>query len=123
MQTLYENGGRHFWVHNTGPLGCLPQKLALPRKANSNLDRHGCLIAYNDAAEEFNARLSVLCDELNARLMNATIVYTDIYAIKYDLVANYTKYGEPRVSSSKFSKLVFHSTTELDKIDDLRCRL
>ncbi|KAG6466592.1 hypothetical protein ZIOFF_075601 [Zingiber officinale] len=84
---------RHFWVHSTGPLGCLPQKLALPRKVNSNLDRHGCLITYNDAAKEFNARLSVLCDELNAKLLNATIVYTDIYSIKYDLIANYTKYG------------------------------
>lgn len=120
MQTLYENGGRHFWVHSTGPLGCLPQKLALPRKVNSNLDRHGCLITYNDAAKEFNARLSVLCDELNAKLLNATIVYTDIYSIKYDLIANYTKYGEPRASSSKISKLVFHSITEFD---DRCCRL
>lgn len=102
-QTLYDNGGRRFWVHNTGPLGCLPQKLALPRKDDSVLDKHGCLIHYNNAAKEFNARLSILCDELSSKLKNATIVYTDIYALKYDLIANYTKYGKLK-NATTFSR-------------------
>ncbi|CAL9048913.1 unnamed protein product [Musa banksii] len=93
MQNLYDNGGKKFWVHNTGPLGCLPQKLALPRKHNSSLDPYGCLIPFNNAAKEFNAQLSALCDNLNSELKNATIVYTDIYSIKYDLIANHTAYG------------------------------
>ncbi|THU68606.1 hypothetical protein C4D60_Mb08t05650 [Musa balbisiana] len=57
------------------------------------LDPYGCLIPFNNAAKEFNAQLSALCDELNSKLKNATIVYTDIYSIKYDLIANFTKYG------------------------------
>ncbi|KAJ8493209.1 hypothetical protein OPV22_014930 [Ensete ventricosum] len=93
IENLYDNGGKIFWVHNTGPLGCLPQKLALPRKHDSSLDPYGCLISFNNAAKEFNAQLSALCDKLNSELKNATIVYTDIYSIKYDLIANHTAYG------------------------------
>lgn len=84
----------NFWVHNTGPLGCLPQKLALPRKDDSDIDQYGCLKPLNNAAREFNSRLSALCDNLSLNLKNVTIVYNDIFSIKYDLVANYTKNGE-----------------------------
>ncbi|XP_072954628.1 GDSL esterase/lipase At1g09390-like [Typha angustifolia] len=93
VQTLYDNGGRNFWIHNTGPLGCLPQKLALPRLNDSDLDANGCLRTYNNAAKRFNAKLSSLCNELSSELKNATIVYTDIFAIKYGIIANYNKYG------------------------------
>ncbi|PON61784.1 SGNH hydrolase-type esterase domain containing protein [Parasponia andersonii] len=26
--SIYQHGGKHFWVHTTGPLGCLPQKVS-----------------------------------------------------------------------------------------------
>ncbi|CAD5196442.1 unnamed protein product [Musa acuminata subsp. malaccensis] len=90
---LHENGGRKFWIYNTGPLGCLPQKLALLKKDDSELDSLGCLADLNDAAKAFNAGLSELCDRLRSDFKNATIVYTDVYAIKQDLIANHTKYG------------------------------
>jgi GDSL-like Lipase/Acylhydrolase len=93
LQTLYDNGARKFWVHNTGPLGCLPQKLALPRKDNTDLDVYGCLSTFNNGAREFNRQLSTLVDALSTELNDATIVYTDIFSIKYDIIANYTKYG------------------------------
>ncbi|KAH7678579.1 GDSL lipase/esterase protein [Dioscorea alata] len=93
IKTLYDNGVKNFWVHNTGPLGCLPQKLALPRKDDGDIDQYGCLKTLNNAAREFNSRLSALCDNLRSNLNNVTIVYNDIFSIKYDLVANYTKYG------------------------------
>ncbi|XP_078171836.1 GDSL esterase/lipase LIP-4-like [Carex rostrata] len=93
IKTLYDNGARKFWVHNTGPLGCLPQKLALPRKDDTDLDAYGCLSSYNKGAGEFNRQLSTLVDALNSELKDATIVYTDIFSIKYDIIANYTKYG------------------------------
>ncbi|KAG1326087.1 GDSL esterase/lipase LIP-4 [Cocos nucifera] len=93
VKTLYANGGKNFWIHNTGPLGCLPEKLSLPRKDDSSLDPYGCLVPFNNAAKEFNAQLSSICNELSSELKDANIIYIDIFAIKYDIVANYTKYG------------------------------
>ncbi|KAK6288507.1 hypothetical protein POUND7_000048 [Theobroma cacao] len=91
VKTLYNQGGRKFWIHNTGPLGCLPQKLWLVQK--KDLDPHGCLSSYNSAALLFNEALRHLCQELRSELADSTIVYVDIYAIKYDLIANSSKYG------------------------------
>ncbi|KAJ6848539.1 GDSL esterase/lipase-like [Iris pallida] len=93
IETLYDNGGRNFWVHGTGPLGCLPQRLTLRRAAKGDLDTNGCVVSYNSAAKEFNLRLSDLCAEMGSELKDATVVYTDVYSIKYDLIANHTRYG------------------------------
>ncbi|KAF8038704.1 hypothetical protein BT93_B1294 [Corymbia citriodora subsp. variegata] len=41
IKYLYDQGARNFWVHNTGPLGCLPQKLSLVEK--KDLDENGSL--------------------------------------------------------------------------------
>ncbi|MBA0634382.1 hypothetical protein Godav_029430 [Gossypium davidsonii] len=90
---IYEKGGKKFWVHNTGPLGCLPQKLALLARNATELDEHGCLQPLNNAAKTFNAQLRVLCEQLRRELINVTIVYVDIYSIKYDLIANASNYG------------------------------
>ncbi|KAF5208434.1 GDSL esterase/lipase [Thalictrum thalictroides] len=90
---LYQHGGKNFWVHSTGPLGCLPQKLAMFNQNASDIDHYGCILSLNNAAKVFNKGLSDLCHEMRTEMKNATIVYTDIYAIKYDLIANYTKYG------------------------------
>uniref|UniRef100_A0A2N9IE45 SGNH hydrolase-type esterase domain-containing protein n=1 Tax=Fagus sylvatica TaxID=28930 RepID=A0A2N9IE45_FAGSY len=91
IMTLYNQGGRNFWVHNTGPFGCLPQKLSLVQK--KDLDPYGCLSSYNSAARVFNEGLRHLCIEMRAELKDANIVNVDIYSIKYDLIANSTKYG------------------------------
>ncbi|KAH7571279.1 hypothetical protein ACOSP7_013682 [Xanthoceras sorbifolium] len=91
VKVLYNEGGRKFWIHNTGPLGCLPQKLSLVE--NKVLDPHGCISNYNDAAKVFNEGLLHLCQEMRSELKDATIVYVDIYAIKHDLTVNATKYG------------------------------
>lgn len=95
---MHEQGGRKFWVHNTGPLGCLPQKLSMVPNKPSDLDTYGCLSAYNDAAKLFNKALNDLCEELRSQLKAATIVYVDIFSIKYDLIANHTKYGKHKSS-------------------------
>ncbi|XP_052193184.1 GDSL esterase/lipase At1g09390 [Diospyros lotus] len=93
IKAIYDQGGRKFWVHNTGPLGCLPQKLSMVQSSSKDLDPYGCLSSYNTAARVFNSKLLQLCQEMRSEMKDATIVYVDIYAIKYDLIANSSKYG------------------------------
>ncbi|MCL7047168.1 hypothetical protein MKW94_029803 [Papaver nudicaule] len=93
LWSIFQNGGKNFWIHNTGPLGCLPQRLSLASHSQGDLDQHGCLRTLNDAAKAFNEKLHALCEELRSAMKNVTIVYTDIFAIKYDLIANSAKYG------------------------------
>lgn len=91
VEALYSHGARKFWIHGTGALGCLPQKLAIPRDGDGDLlDAHGCLKAYNAAARRFNALLGEACALLRRRMVDAALVFVDMYAIKYDLVANHT---------------------------------
>ncbi|RVX01594.1 GDSL esterase/lipase [Vitis vinifera] len=91
--SLYQHGGRKFWVHNTGPLGCLPQQLVNISRSSDDFDNHGCLKSRNNAAKKFNKQLKALCKKLRAAMKDATIVYVDIFAIKYDLIANAKLYG------------------------------
>ncbi|XP_022946014.1 GDSL esterase/lipase At1g09390-like [Cucurbita moschata] len=91
VKGLYGQGGRKFWIHNTGPLGCLPQKLSSFH--TKDLDRYGCISSYNNLATLFNKALSHLCQELRYELKDASIVYVDIYTIKYDLIANSSVHG------------------------------
>lgn len=91
VKSLYNEGGRKFWVHNTGPFGCLPKLIALSRK--KDLDSFGCLSSYNSAARLFNEALYHSSQKLRTELKDATLVYVDIYAIKNDLITNATKYG------------------------------
>ncbi|XP_062230830.1 GDSL esterase/lipase At1g09390-like [Phragmites australis] len=93
IKTLHKNGARKFGIHGTGALGCMPQKLAMPRGDDSGLDENGCVASINNVCKKFNALLSEALDDLRLQLTKATIVFVDMFAIKYDLVANHTKYG------------------------------
>lgn len=91
VKSLYNEGGRKFWLHNTGPFGCLPKFIALSDK--KDLDSFGCISNFNSAARLFNEALYHSSQKLRTELKDAAIVYVDIYAIKNDLIANGTKYG------------------------------
>lgn len=106
LEYIYQHGGIYFWVHNTGPLGCLPQKLAGTASNAGNFDDHGCLKFLSDAAKAFNKQLHTLCEEHRSQMGRAIIVYVDIYAIKYDLIANSAKYGTSTISILRAANLV-----------------
>ncbi|XP_028779460.1 GDSL esterase/lipase At1g09390 [Neltuma alba] len=91
IKSLYNEGARKFWVHNTGPLGCLPKLISLAQ--TKVVDSLGCLSHYNSAARLFNEALLHLLQKLRTELKDATLVHVDIYSIKHDLIANAAKYG------------------------------
>ncbi|KAL0926407.1 hypothetical protein M5K25_002637 [Dendrobium thyrsiflorum] len=60
VKKLYDQGARNFWIHNTGPLGCLTQNIAQFGKDPSKLDEYGCVSSHNRAAKLFNLQLHAL---------------------------------------------------------------
>lgn len=94
LQQLYQQGGRIFWIHNTGPLGCLPLCLAHKQPEPSDLDQNGCLKAYNEVAQEFNRQLKERVLNLRAQLSDAVLTYVDLYTAKYTLISEAEKYGK-----------------------------
>ncbi|KAL2942187.1 hypothetical protein RDABS01_030537, partial [Bienertia sinuspersici] len=92
-QQLYNEGARLFWIHNTGPLGCLPQNIAKFGTDQSKLDGLGCVSAHNQAAQLFNLQLHALSKKLQGQYADANVTYVDIYTIKTNLLSNYSRYG------------------------------
>ncbi|KAM7508435.1 hypothetical protein LguiA_018888 [Lonicera macranthoides] len=93
IQKLYDQGARNFWIHNTGPLGCLPQNIAKFGTDPSKLDEQGCVSSHNQAAEIFNLQLHALSVKLQGQFWDANVTYFDIFTIKSNLIANYWRYG------------------------------
>ncbi|KAK1580916.1 hypothetical protein Q3G72_001318 [Acer saccharum] len=93
LKKLYDQGARNFWVHNTGPLGCIPQNVAKFGSDPLKLDEQGCVSGHNQAAKLFNLQLHALCKKLQGDFTDSNITYVDIYTIKSNLIANYSRYG------------------------------
>ena len=93
VQSIYDQGGRYFWIHNTGPLGCLAYVLErVPVKA-SEVDHVGCASPINEVAQYFNRKLKDVVGHLRKKLPHASFTYVDVYSVKYDLIHHATKYG------------------------------
>ncbi|KAK3200347.1 hypothetical protein Dsin_023762 [Dipteronia sinensis] len=93
LKKLYDQGARNFWVHNTGPLGCITQNVARFGSDPLKLDEQGCVSGHNQAAKLFNLQLHALCKKLQGDLADSNITYVDIYTIKSNLITNYSRYG------------------------------
>ncbi|KAH1128781.1 hypothetical protein J1N35_000159 [Gossypium stocksii] len=92
IHILYKEGARFFWIHNTGPLGCLPYNVIYGKKPG-NVDKNGCVKAQNEAAMEFNKQLKNKIAWLRTQLPFAKFTYVDVYSAKYDLISNAKKLG------------------------------
>ncbi|KAF8037530.1 hypothetical protein BT93_B0430 [Corymbia citriodora subsp. variegata] len=86
VNKLYEEGARVFWVHNTGPLGCLPNRVIYHQSKPGNLDQNGCVRPQNEVAEEFNKQLKDRILLLRAQLLASVFTYVDVYSVKYSLI-------------------------------------
>ncbi|KAJ7974674.1 GDSL esterase/lipase family [Quillaja saponaria] len=94
VQHLYQQGGRAFWIHNRGPVGCAPvNQFYHPHPPPGLLDKYGCVIALNEIAAEFNKQLKVRVIKLRAELSQASITYVDTYTAAYALIRNHEKEG------------------------------
>ncbi|CAI0455210.1 unnamed protein product [Linum tenue] len=95
-QQLYKEGAKFFWVHNTGPLGCLPYSVIYNSDPN-NLDGNGCVKSRNNAAQEFNRQLERKLSQLKEQLPHSSFTYVDVYSAKYRLISTaekFSKFGE-----------------------------
>ncbi|KAJ9683438.1 hypothetical protein PVL29_019144 [Vitis rotundifolia] len=93
LHQLYDEGARFFWVHNTGPIGCLPLS-AIPYQAmNVSLDQYGCIKYQNDIAQELNQQLKDGVTQLKTLLPLATFTYIDIYSAKFSLISDAKNQG------------------------------
>ncbi|KAG9141207.1 hypothetical protein Leryth_001691 [Lithospermum erythrorhizon] len=97
IHTLYAQGARRFWVHNTGPVGCLPYSYIYYPYKQQNLDNSGCVKPQNEVAREFNRQLKNRIFKLRTQLRGASLSYVDVYSAKYGLIsrAKNIGYGDP----------------------------
>ncbi|XP_076884760.1 GDSL esterase/lipase At5g14450-like [Bidens hawaiensis] len=93
IKKLYEGGARKFWIYNTGPIGCLPFFVKNYPPAPGNADKIGCVESYNELAQEFNKQLEDEVSKLGLQLQESSLVYVDVYSLKYSLISEPKKHG------------------------------
>ncbi|XP_075657050.1 GDSL esterase/lipase At3g27950-like [Castanea sativa] len=93
VKKLYQEGARTFWIHNTGPIGCLPFFAVWNRPKHFKADQNGCIKSYNQLAQEFNKQLKDKVFQLRTQLHHAVLIYVDIYTAKYTLISEAEKQG------------------------------
>ncbi|KAJ9166652.1 hypothetical protein P3X46_021766 [Hevea brasiliensis] len=90
IENIYDLGARTFWIHNTGPIGCLPYILA---NFPAEKDDAGCAKPYNEVAQFFNAKLNESIIQLRKNFPSAAFIYVDVYSVKYSLFSSPKKHG------------------------------
>ncbi|KAL8142438.1 hypothetical protein V2J09_015470 [Rumex salicifolius] len=93
VKKIYGQGGRSFWIHNTGPLGCLPYTLEKFPIAAAQIDKFGCASPFNEAAQFYNKKLKEAVAQLRKELPSAAVTYVDVYSLKYALIAEAKSLG------------------------------
>ncbi|KAK9945799.1 hypothetical protein M0R45_011298 [Rubus argutus] len=91
IKKIYDLGARSFWIHNTGPIGCLPYILVTFPSAQK--DEVGCAKAYNEVAQHFNHELKQAIVQLRKDLPLGAFTYVDVYSVKYSLFKEPEKHG------------------------------
>lgn len=113
-QDLYKQGARTFWIHNTGPIGCLAVTLRDPEHWKPGY--YGCVESQNDMAKEFNRRLKRKVSKLREKLPLAAITYVDLYTAKYKLINNAKKEGEKKKKKQKYKQLQLLISMNIRKV-------
>ncbi|KAD4983233.1 hypothetical protein R6Q59_002905 [Mikania micrantha] len=93
VKDVHDKGGRFFWIHNTGPIGCLPYVLEHLPINEGQMDKNGCAKPFNELAQFFNQKLKDLVNQLLEELPEAMITYVDIYKARYALISQAHAHG------------------------------
>ncbi|KAJ0744856.1 putative alpha-L-fucosidase [Helianthus annuus] len=91
IKNVYALGGRSFWIHNTGPAGCLPYMMDTQGITAAQVDKYGCVATINNVSQYFNKKLKEAIIQLRKDLHLAAITYVDVYSVKYSLIAQSKK--------------------------------
>lgn len=62
--------------------------------SEAQMDEFGCAREFNEVAQYFNSKLKAVVMQLRKEMPEATILYVDVYKVKYTLISNAQKYGE-----------------------------
>lgn len=81
-------------VLNLAPIGCYPAFLVQLPHNNSDLDKYGCMVSYNNAVSDYNAMLKEKLKEARAFLSDASVVYVDTHSVKLELFRRPTRHGK-----------------------------
>ncbi|MEI4872605.1 SGNH/GDSL hydrolase family protein, partial [Klebsiella pneumoniae] len=73
IKNIYNFGARTFWIHNTGPIGCLPYILTHFPVRKDQTDSAGCAKPYNEVSQYFNIKLKEAIAQLRKDLPLAAI--------------------------------------------------
>ena len=93
LQSVHWLGGRYFWIHGTGPIGCLPYSMVHRPDIAARKDNVGCSVTYNKVAQLFNQKLKETVARLRKTYPDAAFTYVDVYAAKYKLISEAKKQG------------------------------
>ncbi|CAA0818266.1 GDSL esterase/lipase [Striga hermonthica] len=93
VKLVYALGGRSFWIHNTGPVGCLPYVMDRFLVTAAQIDKYGCSSPYNDVSKYFNLKLKDTVYRLRKELPLAAVTYVDVYSVKYSLISRAKELG------------------------------
>ncbi|KAL6569155.1 hypothetical protein OROHE_003436 [Orobanche hederae] len=93
VKDIYDHGGRSFWIHNTGPVGCLPYIMDRLLITAGEVDKAGCASPFNEVAQYFNLGLKEAVVQLRKDLPLAALTYVDVYSVKYELISQAKKHG------------------------------
>ncbi|KAL5582568.1 hypothetical protein UlMin_015010 [Ulmus minor] len=93
IKRVYHEGARAFWIHNTGPIGCLPLSAITFKARNGTLDQYGCVSFQNELAQDFNLQLKNVVSNLRTQFPSAFFTYVDVYSVKLSLIVNAKKEG------------------------------
>ncbi|XP_002963333.2 GDSL esterase/lipase At5g42170 [Selaginella moellendorffii] len=88
IEDIYSIGGRKFVIYGLTPIGCSPGLITVHNPLTRN-----CVDFLNNQAQEFNAYLVQLLNNITKELPGSQFIYLDKYAIFMDIIQNKFKYG------------------------------